>query len=566
MVKIKKKHILLITILSVGFILRIWGIGFGLPYQFHQDEPMAINHAIAYGSGDFNPHYFQLPPLLSYLLFFLYAIFYGIGKLLHLFKDGDSFLRLFLQNPTIFYLIARISFGLLPGCISIFLTYKLTQVISNKKTAYLAALLLSVSFLHVRDSHYAYHDIPLVMCLLLAFLFSFKYLNTNKLSNMIAAGICAGLATGFKYNGVLIIIPILLQPWLIKNDKKISITGVLQVNLVFFILFILSYILSNPYSVLDIKTFLASVFIEKQVHAYVGWLHHITYSAFAGMGLLITIISVAGLIMFMFSKDIRKKLIALFVLLSYLSIALFGQVHERYILPILPFLLIIAAVYIGDVSGKLPVKKQKLFFIFVIPLIAISPFLKSLYSDILFSRKDTRAQATDWIIANMPAATSIALDHSFFSPRLFQSPEQFDEKINLLENKKEFGGRLKKAKILKEISEQEKSYQVFFLNNIQEDKFIFSTSPKLPFSVTEILKNNLAYVVLHLDYPEQEYPNAGFRKGLLSRAKLIKVFNPYKKDNINLKGEFSTTAAAFSSKEISSRITNGPVLFIYKLD
>jgi len=566
MAKIKKEHVFLIAILSVGFILRVWGIGFGLPYQFHQDESMAINHAIAYGGGNFNPNYFQLPPLLSYILFFFYAIFYGIGSFFHFFKNTDDFLKLFLQDPSAFYLIARVSLGLLPGCISIFLIYKLTREISDKASAYLSAIFLAVSFLYVRDCHYVYHDIPLAFCLILTFIFLFQFINTNKLSKIIWTGVFAGLATGFKYNGILVIFPVLLQPWLVKKITKTPVRYVLWVNFVFFISFFVSYILSNPYSILDIKAFFESLFLEKQAHGYVGWLHHVIFSSFEGMGLLMTIISILGFIIFLFSKNIKKKLIAIFILLSYLSIVFFGQVHERYILPVLPFLLIAASVCLKSLFDKFIFKKQKIVFVIIVLLIAVPSFIKSIYSDILFSRKDTRAQAADWIFKNIPRGSLIALDHSFFSPRLIQSPEQIDEKISALQNKKEFDGRIRKAKILKGISEQEKSYNVFFLGNDSEGKFIFSSSPVLAFNLDGLIEKKIAYVVIHLDYPLQDYPESDFMAALLNKAKLIKVFNPYKVKNIDLKERFSPTAAPFSSKEIFNRNNNGPILLIYKLN
>jgi hypothetical protein len=110
-----KKHYLLISIIILGAALRFWGINFGLPYQFHQDEPMAINHAFGYGSGDFNPHYFQLPPFLSYVLFFIYGILYLVGRVTHFFIDKDAFLVLFLRDPTIYILsCSEILVGICP--------------------------------------------------------------------------------------------------------------------------------------------------------------------------------------------------------------------------------------------------------------------------------------------------------------------------------------------------------------------------------------------------------------------------------------------------------------------
>ena len=87
----------LLLILAAAFLLRATGINFGLPYLYHQDEPIVVNHALAYGAGDFNPHFFKLPPLLSYLLFIVYgaayltmAVFHGYSKndlLIHFFRD-----------------------------------------------------------------------------------------------------------------------------------------------------------------------------------------------------------------------------------------------------------------------------------------------------------------------------------------------------------------------------------------------------------------------------------------------------------------------------------------------
>ena len=66
-------------ILLAGFLLRVWGIAFGLPFLYHADEPIIVNHALAFGAGDLNPHFFKIPPLVSYLLFACYGIYYLVG-------------------------------------------------------------------------------------------------------------------------------------------------------------------------------------------------------------------------------------------------------------------------------------------------------------------------------------------------------------------------------------------------------------------------------------------------------------------------------------------------------
>ncbi|MGB2880051.1 MAG: hypothetical protein WBD24_07700, partial [Candidatus Omnitrophota bacterium] len=89
MMDLKKKNILILSILVMGAVLRIWGLSFGLPFQLHQDEPIVVNHALAYGAGDLNPHFFIIPPLCSYLLFFAYGLYFILGKIAGLFAGTE---------------------------------------------------------------------------------------------------------------------------------------------------------------------------------------------------------------------------------------------------------------------------------------------------------------------------------------------------------------------------------------------------------------------------------------------------------------------------------------------
>jgi len=93
---------LLASVLILGFFLRVWGLDFGLPQLVHADEPIVVNHALAFGLGDFNPHFFNIPPLTSYLLFFATGVFYVVGWIQGIFSDPQAFLEAFLINPTLY--------------------------------------------------------------------------------------------------------------------------------------------------------------------------------------------------------------------------------------------------------------------------------------------------------------------------------------------------------------------------------------------------------------------------------------------------------------------------------
>ncbi len=118
----------LILILIVGGGLRLLGISFGLPHLFHADEPRAIHHALSYSTGDLNPHYFWLPPLLSYVLFVLFGLYFlvlgGLGGVGSVAEFGE----LFLRDPSSFYLIGRVAIGVSLGVASLYLVYRIASI------------------------------------------------------------------------------------------------------------------------------------------------------------------------------------------------------------------------------------------------------------------------------------------------------------------------------------------------------------------------------------------------------------------------------------------------------
>ena len=88
--------------MTLAFALRLWSVNFGLPYIYHADEPIVVHHALAYGTGDFNPHFFRIPPLVSYLLFICYGIYFLMGSALGFFQSIQDFEQLFIPIRPLF--------------------------------------------------------------------------------------------------------------------------------------------------------------------------------------------------------------------------------------------------------------------------------------------------------------------------------------------------------------------------------------------------------------------------------------------------------------------------------
>src|SRR3989338_2425921 len=93
------------VLLLVALLLRLPGINFGLN---HPDEHLIINHALAFGTGDLNPHMFYFPTLFLYLLFGVFGGFYFLVLGFGHFSNTDEFLQFFLQSQETFYIFGRL--------------------------------------------------------------------------------------------------------------------------------------------------------------------------------------------------------------------------------------------------------------------------------------------------------------------------------------------------------------------------------------------------------------------------------------------------------------------------
>ena len=119
------------VIVALALFVRVWGISFGLPGLDHGDETEVVNHAVRFGSGDLNPHRFQYGSLVQYVLFFFYGLYYAIGRVLGHFSSIHQFAVHFVEDPTVFYLIARFLSAFL-GAVTVYLTYLLGKRSGNE--------------------------------------------------------------------------------------------------------------------------------------------------------------------------------------------------------------------------------------------------------------------------------------------------------------------------------------------------------------------------------------------------------------------------------------------------
>ena len=565
-----KNNLVIYLILVLGFIVRLYGVQFGLPGLYHADETIVVNHALAYGTGDLNPHFFRIPPLISYLIFFEYGIYYLLGTVFGFFSTIVDFQNLFLENPTSFYLIGRITVGVIAGTVSVYLIYLLGERVFSKTVGTISAFFLSLTFLHVRNSHYIYLDTMLVLFIILTYIFIFKFLETGLRRNYILAGSFAGVATAVKYNAALLLVPLVMGHVMLylTNRSSGKIRLVNKDIILAFTFMALTFMALNPFCIIDMKFFLASFVKETHAQGGVGLLHHLKHSLFQGLGVPLFVLCLVS--SFYSVYKLSKKLIVFisFPMVFFLTIVNFSQPHARYVLPLIPFLLILAAWFLESTLFKegMPSLKAKILITAVSIMVVLPSGIKSVYSDYLFSRKDTRTLAKEWIEDKIPCGSKIAIDHSFFSPRLNPSKEQLEDKLNYVLQNELGTAKEKRIRLLLNISEERPYYNLYFLSDDKGKGTVFLfAQPVAPFDLHELIDSDVGYVIVSNE--SRSGSNAQFYSELKRKGKVVATFTPYKDKERNFPIEKVTrTGGPLKSEEVYARERNGEIIAIYSMN
>jgi 4-amino-4-deoxy-L-arabinose transferase-like glycosyltransferase len=392
-----------------------------------------------------------------------------------------------------------------------------------------------------------------------------KTYNLARLKNYILSGIFIGLAIGTKYNAAILIVPFLITHLFICRNQK---TGLFSINIIMgAISLFLTLFITNPFMFLDFKFFINSFAAQAGASGYVGWLHHINYSLRESIGLLFFILGLLGMLLITKENIQKGCLLFSFPIIFYLHLVFLSQRFPRYVIPLIPFFAIASAWFIFEyLIPKLKENLVKKFSAALIFLLFIPLIIKSIKVDILLSSKDIRIEAADWMKVHINSQSRIALDHTFFKPAIVQNQEQLKDKYESLDRQSGLANiKSKKLELMVQAQKQTSGYYLYFLSPYFAKPAQFLTEiPSLPFDLNILKNNNIDYVVIN--YAKRQKDTEKFYQALKDGANLLVSFSPYSDGKARFPYDMiATTALPLASKEIYSRIKNGPVLEIYEL-
>ncbi|HHW85364.1 MAG TPA: phospholipid carrier-dependent glycosyltransferase [Chloroflexi bacterium] len=389
-----------------------------------------------------NPPY--APVGLSNILFAEYAVYFVLGRIQGIFLSSQQFEAAYRADPTIFYLLARLTSAVL-GSLTVLPVYWLGRILRPKKTVatgLLAASLVAVGFLYVRDAHYGVPDVAMSFAVTLAVSVILAGVNRGRNRLIYLGGLAAGAAISMKWTALPVALPVLLGGLLVagKNKRDEGSTARLRTLFVTALCMALGFALTSPQVIINPGPYVREAFGQLgagqaggfeiwQVDSLPGWLFYLKTLSY-GLGVLMGGLALLGvanrLRLALRCRDRLSYLLLAFPVAYFVVMGATRHYFARYALPLVPFAAVFAADAIVWLAGQLAPRSRPLAWAAATALVLAAiaqPLAASVQHDWLLSQADTRTQAKAWIEANIPAGARIAMDWPTHGPPL-STPER----------------------------------------------------------------------------------------------------------------------------------------------
>lgn len=388
--------------------------------SFHPDEHNIIKSISNMDPGrmDFNPHFFEYP---SFFIYFT-ALILGLSSLAGLVKATPD-ISFYMLNPGEmgrFFMAGRAGVVFL-SVMGIILLYKAAENFFDRKTAFLAALMMGITPLYVINSHYMTVDVPMVFWITACIYFLSLSWKSGRLSFFYMSAAAAGIAAGTKYPAasVCLILP------LFYAVMKGRISGIFSRQaLTSFILAGLFFLFTTPYSILSFPEFKRDLFYQVGIRgvglgsslaALAGFCRNTVAAAGSGFSIL-AVVFLAGAVRALFTGK-KPKLFLAGLFFSLLPVILSGSTrYARYYLVALPFASILAALFIACILKGRPRSIAAGVFI---ALLMLFPLSKSLAYSFHMTREDVRIEAARYVVSDIAAGSRIIFTSD---PWIFEVP------------------------------------------------------------------------------------------------------------------------------------------------
>jgi 4-amino-4-deoxy-L-arabinose transferase-like glycosyltransferase len=407
--QVTRPYWLVSAAILAGAILRFWAIDSGIPYAVGADEPAIMGRAVRMmKTGNFNPQFFDYPSLYLYIQMLTACVTFMAGAMLGHYQSLEQ------VGPENFYLWGRVVTAV-AGIATIAIVYA-AGLHWGRGQAAVAAVLMSVFPMHVRESHYALTDVPATFFTALTLLLALRACAAPSVRAFVWAGVAVGLATATKYNAALVmIVPVVAA--LGSGESAASRRRYLAAAV---LSALAAFLICAPYTLLDLPAFLdgfgrlAASYNEPRGEP--GWWLYLKHLSLAlrESGMLLLGIGLVSATVQAFRRRPATKwwLVTLFPVLYFLFISRQSLVYGRYLLLIVPFIALLMALGVSSVKGWIrhlgaPSYVPPALVAGLLVAVILPPARIAVGFNRMISQPTTHGVAYAWVIENVPAGAHI---------------------------------------------------------------------------------------------------------------------------------------------------------------
>jgi hypothetical protein len=407
--RLLNKKITLFLFLFLMFltgVFRFYNLNWDMGNYFHPDERNIVNAVsqIKFFS-QLNPHFFAYGGFTIYL--------YRLTADILSFITNDSS---WTMNWGSIDIIGRF-FSALFSTLTIIPLYFLTKNISDKRTAFLAIILYTFTVTSIQTAHYAVTESLITLIGVLICLLSVLLLEKSHWLITFLLGVTLGIGIASKTSAIIfIVIPILA--YLLKVIERKGELKKIILHFVFFLgISFMVFTIFSPYTFLTWNKFVESMTYESGVATgslpvvyTLQFDHTFPYlfqikNFFWQIGLA-AIFSILGFIFVLF-KTLRKKekkllVFLIFPLIYFLYVGSWHTKFIRYMVPIIPFLLISSAILLIQIRSRFKLLGNLLIFGAVTVTVIWALAFFSIYL-----KPQTRILASEWVYSNISYGAKI---------------------------------------------------------------------------------------------------------------------------------------------------------------
>ncbi len=422
---------LIVGIICLALVLRIWGIWFGLPFIFHNDEDLEVVRALQLASGSFD---FQriYKGGYFYLLFFEYGALFVTLKIAGIVGSATDFAHYYFRDPSAFYLIGRATTAFI-GAINVYLVYRMGQLAYSARTGLLAGLLLAMNVLHTKLSHYITVDVPMACLSTAALYFGLKIAMGGNRRDYIWAAVLLALATTTKVTAILLVIPLCISHCFnvmshTAGQRRYFFSKPLWQAIG---AFVVVYTVTTPGIVMNFGGFVSfmlrkfgigdnvssvvtsEILAQESMYANTNMFVFYFDAVKDSMTWPVFLICLAGVGYGLWSRRRADLILISTVVTFYFVLSMTADTKEfypRYMLPAIPVMTLLGARLLEKFLGYFRYGRKEVVGMSLVILLAILPVSRIAADNSLFTNKDTRAIANEWFEANVPAGAGVFIE------------------------------------------------------------------------------------------------------------------------------------------------------------